>query len=98
MLRDGTLVRTRRRTGDEKRPHHAAKHKAHGLLFLSLADEAGKPGVDLGGEAGALQLVTPASGMAGAHRPSSIKICTFGRAYRIIRNINFPTIAAHSRA
>jgi hypothetical protein len=41
VLRDGTLVRTRRRTGGENRPNYCGKHKAHGLLFLALADERG---------------------------------------------------------
>ncbi|MFF3404497.1 transposase family protein [Streptomyces sp. NPDC002659] len=41
MLLDGTLVRTRRRTGEENRPNYSGKHKAHGLLFLALTDEAG---------------------------------------------------------
>jgi hypothetical protein len=41
MLIDGTLVRTRRRTGDENRPNYSGKHKAHGLLFLALTDERG---------------------------------------------------------
>ncbi|WP_051866383.1 transposase family protein [Streptomyces griseus] len=41
MLLDGTLVRTRRRTGDEHRPNYSGKHKAHGLLFLVLTDERG---------------------------------------------------------
>jgi hypothetical protein len=41
VLLDGTLVRTRRRTGDENRPNYSGKHKAHGLLFLALTDEAG---------------------------------------------------------
>ncbi|MFI0730359.1 transposase family protein [Streptomyces sp. NPDC021225] len=41
VLIDGTLVRTRRRTGDENRPNYSGKHKAHGLLFLALTDERG---------------------------------------------------------
>ncbi|MFJ2194302.1 transposase family protein, partial [Kitasatospora sp. NPDC087861] len=41
VLLDGTLVRTRRRTGDENRPNYSGKHKAHGLLFLALTDEKG---------------------------------------------------------
>ncbi|MFF3460645.1 transposase family protein [Streptomyces sp. NPDC002730] len=41
MLLDGTLVRTRRRTGDENRPNYSGKHKVHGLLFLALTDEHG---------------------------------------------------------
>ncbi|MFF4315790.1 transposase family protein [Streptomyces sp. NPDC001507] len=41
VLLDGTLVRTRRRTGDENRPNYSGKHKAHGLLFLALTDGRG---------------------------------------------------------
>ncbi|MFD7472262.1 transposase family protein [Streptomyces sp. NPDC059837] len=41
VLIDGTLVRTRRRTGVENRPNYSGKHKAHGLLFLALTDEQG---------------------------------------------------------
>ncbi|UXY30819.1 transposase family protein [Streptomyces sp. HUAS TT20] len=41
VLLDGTLVRTRRRTGDANRPNYSGKHKAHGLLFLALPDERG---------------------------------------------------------
>ncbi|MFE5586085.1 transposase family protein [Kitasatospora sp. NPDC056531] len=41
VLLDGTLVRTRRRTGDENRPNYSGKHKVHDLLFLALTDEKG---------------------------------------------------------
>jgi hypothetical protein len=41
VLLDGTLVRTRRRTGRQDRPNYSGKHKAHGLLFLALTDERG---------------------------------------------------------
>ncbi|MCY0939707.1 transposase family protein, partial [Streptomyces sp. H34-S4] len=41
VLIDGTLVRTRRRTGNENRPNYSGKHKAHGLLFLALTNEKG---------------------------------------------------------
>ncbi|WP_406378495.1 transposase family protein [Streptomyces sp. NBC_01618] len=41
VLLDGTLVRTRRRTGAENRKNYSGKHKAHGLLFLALTDEKG---------------------------------------------------------
>ncbi|MET8630713.1 transposase family protein [Kitasatospora sp. NPDC004669] len=41
VLLDGTLVRTRRRTGDENRLNYSGKHKVHGLLFLALTDEKG---------------------------------------------------------
>jgi hypothetical protein len=47
VLIDGTLVRTRRRTGSENRPNYSGKHKAHGLLFLALTDEKGRPVVSL---------------------------------------------------
>jgi hypothetical protein len=41
VLLDGTLVRTRRRTGKQNRRHYSGKHKVHGLLFLALTDERG---------------------------------------------------------
>jgi hypothetical protein len=41
VLLDGTLVRTRRRTGADNRKDYSGKHKAHGLLFLALSDEKG---------------------------------------------------------
>ena len=40
VLLDGTLVRTRRRSGTENRRNYSGKHKVHGLLFLALTDEA----------------------------------------------------------
>ncbi|UQA91136.1 transposase family protein [Streptomyces halobius] len=41
VLLDGTLIRTRRRTGKDDRKNYSGKHKAHGLLFLALTDERG---------------------------------------------------------
>jgi hypothetical protein len=41
VLLDGTLVRTRRRSGAENRKNYSGKHKCHGLLFLALTDAAG---------------------------------------------------------
>lgn len=41
VLLDGTLVRTRRRSGRQNRRNYNGKHKAHGLLFLALTDESG---------------------------------------------------------
>ena len=41
VLLDGTLVRTRRRTGKANRKHYSGKHKAHGLLFLAVTDDRG---------------------------------------------------------
>ena len=41
VLLDGTLIRTRRRTGDQNRRNYSGKHKVHGLLFLALTDEHG---------------------------------------------------------
>ncbi|MDQ0940143.1 transposase family protein [Streptomyces sp. V1I1] len=40
-VEDGTLIRTRRRTGVDNRENFSGKHKAHGLLFLALTDETG---------------------------------------------------------
>jgi hypothetical protein len=41
VLIDGTLVRTRRRTGKANRRNYSGKHKVHGLLFLGITDTAG---------------------------------------------------------
>lgn len=41
VLLDGTLVRTRRRSGADDRRNYSGKHKTHGLLFLALTDSAG---------------------------------------------------------
>jgi hypothetical protein len=41
VLLDGTLIRTRRRTGTDNRKNYSGKHKSHGLLFLALTDERG---------------------------------------------------------
>ncbi len=41
VLLDGTLIRTRRRTGRDNRKNYSGKNKAHGLLFLALTDEKG---------------------------------------------------------
>jgi hypothetical protein len=42
VLIDGTLIRTRRRTGKDNRRNYSGKHKAHGLLFLALTDDRGR--------------------------------------------------------
>lgn len=42
VLIDGTLIRTRRRTGAENRRNYSGKHKAHGLLFLAVTDDKGR--------------------------------------------------------
>ncbi|MQS14719.1 IS5/IS1182 family transposase [Streptomyces kaniharaensis] len=42
VLLDGTLIRTRRRTGRANRKNYSGKHKAHGLLFLALTDAKGR--------------------------------------------------------
>src|SRR5512144_3404446 len=41
VLIDGTLVRTRRRTGTANRPNYSGRHKAHGPLFLALTNGRG---------------------------------------------------------
>lgn len=41
VLIDGTLIRTRRRTGADNRRNYSGKHKVHGLLFLAITDEKG---------------------------------------------------------
>jgi hypothetical protein len=42
VLVDGTLIRTRRRTGTANRAHYNGKHKHHGLVVLALTDEDGR--------------------------------------------------------
>ena len=41
VLIDGTLVRTRRRSGNANRKNYSGKHKVHGLLFLAVTDDHG---------------------------------------------------------
>ncbi|WP_385632768.1 transposase family protein [Streptomyces sp. SudanB135_2055] len=41
VLIDGTLIRTRRRTGKADRRNYFGKHRSHGLHFLALTDERG---------------------------------------------------------
>ncbi|WP_345006435.1 transposase family protein [Streptosporangium album] len=41
VLLDGTLIRTRRRTGADNRRNYSGKHKAHGLLVVALTDTRG---------------------------------------------------------
>ncbi|MFF4028470.1 transposase family protein [Streptomyces sviceus] len=42
VLLDGTLMRTRRRTGTANRKIHSGKHKCHGLLVVALTDDRGR--------------------------------------------------------
>ncbi|MET7854954.1 transposase family protein [Streptomyces avermitilis] len=42
VLIDGTLIRTRRRTGKADRRNYSGKHRSHGLHFLALTDERGR--------------------------------------------------------
>lgn len=44
VLLDGTLARTRRRTGRQNRENYNGKHKAHGLNFQIISDLAGNTG------------------------------------------------------
>ena len=41
VLLDGTLIRTRRRTGTDNRKNYSGKHKVHGLLVVALTDLQG---------------------------------------------------------
>jgi hypothetical protein len=41
VLVDGTLIRTRRRTGADNRKNYSGKHKVHGLLVVALTDIKG---------------------------------------------------------
>lgn len=42
VLVDGTLIRTRRRTGKANRANYNGKHRHHGLVVLALTDETGR--------------------------------------------------------
>ncbi|MDQ0595882.1 hypothetical protein QF037_000227 [Streptomyces canus] len=42
VLLDGTLIRTRRRTGKENRKNYSGKLKHHGLLVIALTDDRGR--------------------------------------------------------
>ncbi|MGV9232453.1 transposase family protein [Streptomyces nigra] len=42
VLLDGTLIRTRRRTGTQNRKNYSGKHKCHGLLVIALTDDRGR--------------------------------------------------------
>ncbi|MFD8627900.1 transposase family protein [Streptomyces hygroscopicus] len=42
VLLDGTLIRTRRRTGSEIRKNYSGKHKHHGLLVIALTGDKGR--------------------------------------------------------
>ncbi|GGS33580.1 hypothetical protein GCM10010269_83780 [Streptomyces humidus] len=42
VLLDGTLIRTRRRTGTANRKNYSGKHKCHGLLVIALTDDRGR--------------------------------------------------------
>lgn len=42
VLLDGSLIRTRRRTGTENRKNYSGKDKCHGLLVIALTDDKGR--------------------------------------------------------
>ncbi|MFJ2264688.1 transposase family protein [Streptomyces sp. NPDC087844] len=42
VLLDGSLIRTRRRTGTANRKNYFGKHKHHGLLVIALTDDKGR--------------------------------------------------------
>ncbi|WSG28152.1 transposase [Streptomyces europaeiscabiei] len=42
VLLDGTLIRTRRRTGTANRKNYSGKYKCHGLLVIALTDDRGR--------------------------------------------------------
>nr|WSY56605.1 transposase [Streptomyces sp. NBC_00886] len=42
VLLDGSVVRTRRRTGKENRKNYSGKNKCHGLLVIALTDDRGR--------------------------------------------------------
>ncbi|MGC9540171.1 transposase family protein [Streptomyces sp. UG1] len=42
VLLDGSVIRTRRRTGKENRKSYSGKNKCHGLLVIALTDDRGR--------------------------------------------------------
>ncbi|MCX5602815.1 transposase family protein [Streptomyces phaeochromogenes] len=42
VLLDGSLIRTRRRTGTVNGKNYSGKHKHHGLLVIALTDDKGR--------------------------------------------------------
>ncbi|MCC9711906.1 transposase [Streptomyces sp. MNU76] len=42
VLLDGSVIRTRRRTGAENRKNYSGKNKCHGLLVIALTDDRGR--------------------------------------------------------
>lgn len=42
VLLDGSVIRTRRRTGTENRKNYSGKNKCHGLLVIALTDDRGR--------------------------------------------------------
>ncbi|MEU7062050.1 transposase family protein [Streptomyces sp. NPDC046197] len=42
VLMDGSLIRTRRRTGKDNRKNYSGKSKCHGLLVIALTDDRGR--------------------------------------------------------
>jgi len=42
VLLDGSLIRTRRRTGTANRKNYSGKHRCHGLLVIALTDDKGR--------------------------------------------------------
>ncbi|MEV3915132.1 transposase family protein [Streptomyces canus] len=42
VLLDGTLIRTRRRTGTQNRKNYSGKSKCHALLVIALTDDRGR--------------------------------------------------------
>ncbi|MGW0336870.1 hypothetical protein ACWD0J_34385 [Streptomyces sp. NPDC003011] len=44
VLLDGSLMRTRRRTGADNRKYCSSKRACHGLLVVALTDDRGRPG------------------------------------------------------
>ncbi|MFD7969482.1 transposase family protein [Streptomyces clavifer] len=42
VLLDGSVIRTRRRTGRENRKNYSGENKCHGLLVIALTDDRGR--------------------------------------------------------
>ncbi|MDU9001840.1 hypothetical protein PU648_58555 [Streptomyces mirabilis] len=52
VLLDGSVIRTRRRTGKENRKNYSGENKCHGLLVIALTDDRPPPSRKCGPTAG----------------------------------------------
>ncbi|MGW0826358.1 transposase family protein [Streptomyces sp. NPDC002845] len=78
VLLDGSVVRTRRRTGKENRKNYSGKNKCHGLLVIALTDDRGR-------------LLWISAARPG--RTSEITACRHGKLTQKLREVGLGAIA-----